>query len=344
MRLTNLAASEAKVVLCAPRWCGLNDTLVQIWLSYGCALEQGRVLVIDTRVSGFWDNLGEYFTLTPTAVQGPVPIQMQVTDSDIARFNGMSAYPTRYQGRVDFIHREILLRLLVAHNRLRFVRSMAFVARALNSRIAPPFQDGIIRRLRFLTFVASARLRRRNGGGRDPRGWDLVVHHQSGGGPESIKALEIFALTPPLRQAVQEALETCGDDFDALHIRNTDIQSDFERLFSEARIRLSGRRVLVCSDDATVINLARQRLPESDVFTVTQTEATSGAPLHKEGGTRSPRQRRSLNFNMIVDLICLARSRELLVAEPIGDQRSGFSSLALSLHNRSDIVDRLVGM
>jgi len=144
--------------------------------------------------------------------------------------------------------------------------------------------------------------------------------------------------------AVLEALDVCGDDFDAIHVRNTDIQSDYKELFINARKRLSGRRVLVCSDDSAVIVAAKELLPESSVFTVTTTEATNGSPLHKLGSARSPEQRRLLNFNMIVDLICLSRSRKLLIATPKSGSLSGYSALAKALHGRVDVVDQLLGI
>jgi hypothetical protein len=344
MSTTNIGNLEQKVVLCAPRWCGLNDTLVQIWFAYQYALTHGRRLMIDTRISCFWDDLDNYLVPTPTTEEGPVPIGMRVTDLDIKALNKMQTFPQRYQGRVDFMQREIHLRAAVAHKQLRLQRSIAFVTLALFARMPAQFPNGIFRRMKFLLFVGFPRGRKGSHPFSSPREHELVVHHLSGGGNESLFALTLFTLTPPLQAAVLEALNACGDDFDAIHVRNTDIQSDYEELFSNARQRLSGRRVLVCSDDSTVIAAAKEQLPDSIVFTVTTTEDSSGSPLHKLGSTRSPEQRRLLNFNMIVDLVCLSKSRELLIARPKSGQLSGYSALAQGLHRRSDVVHQLLGI
>jgi hypothetical protein len=343
MNNTKIGNPEQKVVLCVPRWCGLNDTLVQIWFAYQFALTHERRLMIDTRLSGFWDDLDNYLVPIPTTERGPVPISMRVTDLDITRLNNMHAFPQRYEGQVHFMHHEIRLRAAIAHNRLRLKRSLAFVTSALVTRMPPHFPHGISRRMQFLLFVGFPRGRKTSHPFSSPREQELIVHHLSGGGSESINALTLFTLTPPLQAAVLEALDYCGDDFDAIHVRNTDIQSDYEELFDNARQRLTGRRVLVCSDDSAVIAAAHKQLSESHVFTVTTTEVANGSPLHKLGGTRSPEERRLLNFNAIVDLICLSKSRELLIARPKSGQLSGYSALAQSLHGRSDIVLKLLG-
>lgn len=344
MSTTNIGNLEQKVVLCVPRWCGLNDTLVQIWFAYQFALTHGRRLMIDTRLSGFWDDLDNYLVATPTTEEGPVPISLRVTDLEIKRLNDKPAFPQFYQGRVDFMQREIHLRAAVAHKQRRLQRSIAFATRALFSRMPAQFPNGISRRMEFLFFVGFPRRRKGSHPFSSPREQELVVHHLSGGGSESLTALTLFAFTPPLRVAVLEALDVCGDDFDAIHVRNTDIQSDYEELFIEARQRLSGRRVLVCSDNSAVIAAAKDQLPESIVFTVTTTEDSSGSPLHKLGSARSPEQRRLLNFNMIVDLICLSKSRELLIARTRSGKLSGYSALAQALHRRSEVVHQLLGM
>jgi len=343
MSITKIGDPEQNVVLCVPRWCGLNDTLVQIWFAYQFALNDERRLMIDTRVSGFWDDLDNYLVPTPTTEGGPVPISMRVTDLDINALNRMQTFPRLYQGRVDFMQREIYLRAVVADNQLRLQRSIAFVTRALFTRMPPQFPHGICRRMQFLLFVGFPKRRKSSHPFSSPREQELVVHHLSGGGSESLGTLSLFTLTPPLQDAVLKALDVCGDDFDAIHVRNTDIQSNYEEIFNDARRRLPGRRVLVCSDDSAVIAAAHKQLSESHVFTVTNTEATSGSPLHKLGSGRSPEQRRLLNFNMIVDLLCLAKSRELLIATPKSGPLSGYSALAQALHRRSDVVNQLLG-
>lgn len=342
MNTENDPRPNDKIVLCVPRWCGLNDTLVQIWFAYQFALSQGRQLHIDTRISGLWDDLDNYLVPHTTAEIGPVPITLRVTDKDLRYLNRKQASPRLFQGRLDFMHREIFLRASITNEPNRLRRSFAFAFHSLCDRVPSAFSMGISRRLQFLLFVGLSRNLKTNQPLNRSTDQPLVIRYASGGGSESLHALELFRFSPTLQSAVQGALSVCGDDFDAIHVRNTDIRSDYETLFAKARKRFAGRRVLVCSDDSTVITAAREQLLESDVFTVTTTEATHGMPLHKLGSLRSPEQRRLLNFNMFIDLICLSQGRELLVARSNNGQLSGFSALAQSLHSRSDIVRQLV--
>ena len=60
----------------------------------------------------------------------------------------------------------------------------------------------------------------------------------------------------------------------------TDIRTDYRSFLSKVAPQLTGRRVLVCSDDRAVIRSAEDILAGSQVFTVTETEDTGGQPLH----------------------------------------------------------------
>lgn len=343
MNASDRGEVQKKYVVCIPRWCGLNDTLVQIWFAYRYGQEHSRYVFIDTRSSGFWDDFDNYFVLTDAARQAKVILSLRISSSDMAFLNKQEMHPRRYQGCLEFAHHEINLRSSVAHKRSRVERILSFVRRALISQLSHRDPISLRDRLRFLVFVASPT------GPRDPdllhesRVEQVVVRHLSGGGKVSIQALALFSLKTDLQTAVRGALKLCGDDYDAIHIRNTDKTSRYRELLAGARERLSGRRVLVCSDDSSVIDVARSMLPGSDVFTVSTVEPTHGRPLHKIGWNLSAEQRRTLNYSMIIDLICLARSSNLLVAAPTDASPSGFSTLARSLHRRADIISQLVG-
>ena len=80
------------------------------------------------------------------------------------------------------------------------------------------------------------------------------------------------------------------------------------------------------------------------VFTVTTTEDSGGQPLHNQGVSRNDKDRRRLNTNMLVDLLCLASSRELLItASQPQCCNSGFSGLAMLLHDHPNLINQLVG-
>ena len=332
------AGAGERYLLCIPRGCGLNDTLVQIWQSYRVAKAQRRTLMIDTRLCAFWDHLDDY--LVPVPGRG---IVARTQDDDVERLNGFSCHPKRAEGRIDFLYREMQLRQEVARQPSRGRRMVRFAVGSVAEPARPPFDDRGGRRIRFLADRMKNLVAPPDYGSGSEVPERVLVHHRSGGGPESVLALRLFTFAEPVRDAVQQALRRCGDDYDAIHIRNTDLRTDLAAAVAAARPRVAGRRVLVCSDDRRAIESVRRRLPESDVFTVTDTEDTAGAPLHKVGAHRGPDRRRELNTAMLVDLICLARSRELIVPPLADGGTSGFGILAGLLHAEPRVVAQLLG-
>jgi len=339
------AINQSRILLCIPYWCGLNDVLVQIWKSYKYAIQTNRHLLIDTRVSGFWDDFDNYFVPTNATLAGPISITGRVSNQDIARLNKLTIYPAARQGQIEFCHRQIQLRCAGDHLPGRLRRAMAFVANLVQLPPSREFQDTFAKRLQFIADVGLHRIQPFDFGCTTPRLEDVVVHHRSGGGLESFYAIQLLTLTESVRSAIRQGLSKCGDDYDAIHIRNTDIRTDYRSFLSEAAPNLSGRRVLVCSDDRAVIRSAKELLTGSQVFTVTETEDTGGQPLHKQGISRDTDERRRLNINMLVDLLCLASSRKLLItASNKQCSNSGFSSLAELLHEHPYLINQLMGL
>lgn len=335
-------AAPQRMVLCIPRRCGLNDVLVQIWESYCYARAQRRQLLIDTRLSGFWDDLDHYLVPTAATAAGPVPIVTHLSDSDIALLNELPTYPASRQGRLDFLYRDTAVRTTRVHHDWRLLRTLQFPLDALRLPAPPPFRAGMTRRWEFL---ADAVIHQRSGHDDhcfSPRPETVVVHHRSGGGPQSIDALRLFTFTDPIRAAVRDALDRCGADFDALHIRNTDLQTDYRDVLLAVGRTSAGRRVLVCSDDATVIRDARSIMVDCDVITATETPDTGGKPLHKLGAHRDLATRRRVNTSMFVDLVCLAASRTLTITTTTHGITSGYSRLSQLLHSNPELVRQLL--
>ncbi len=330
------------IVLCIPRRCGLNDVLVQIWESFCYARAQGRQLLIDTRLSGFWDDLDRYLVPTAETAAGPVPIAAHVSDADIALLNQLPTYPADRQRRLDFLYRDTAVRTKGVHHDQRLVRILRFPLDSFRVPAQPPFRSGLPRRWEFL---ADAVIHQRSGYDDHcftPRPETVVVHHRSGGGPRSLDALRMFTLTDPIRVAVREALDRCGADYDAIHIRNTDLRTDYRDVLLAVGRESAGRRVLVCSDDAAVIRDARTIMVDCDVITATDTPDTRGKPLHKLGAHHDGPTRRRINTNMLVDLVCLAASRTLTITATNQGITSGYSQLARLLHDDPELVRQLL--
>lgn len=324
-----------RFVLCAPRRCGFNDVLNQIWVAHQLATRESRHLIIDTRVSSLGDDLDHYLNPRPST-----GVTARLTDEDLVHLNQMGCYPRTWQRRIDFIHRETQVRNAGASRARRVSRVASFAIDGVRLADEPPFTGGLRRRLAF-TVTAPARLRPHAPGRH--RSEDLVVMHSSGGGPHGSDALGLFTLAPEMRCAVTEAQGLLGRDYDAIHVRHTDLRTDYRPLLQQAARSLAGRRVLMCSDDPAVVEEARATLRDSDVVTVTAVEDTAGKGLHKVTARRPLAQRRIVNTAMLVDLMALAGSSRLLVAPTRDGSLSGFSLLASSLQRQQHLVAALMG-
>jgi hypothetical protein len=172
---------------------------------------------------------------------------------------------------------------------------------------------------------------------------DLVVLHSSGGGPHGAEALKLFTVTVDVKRAIESSRVLLGDDYDAMHIRHTDLRTNYKQLLRLASTLLAGRKVLICSDDPAVVAEARAALRESNVITLLSPIDTGGIGLHKWGANVSPPQRQMINTAMLVDLMALAGSSRLLVAPTHDGGTSGFSLLATVLHRNPSLVASLLG-
>jgi hypothetical protein len=176
-----------------------------------------------------------------------------------------------------------------------------------------------------------------------------LLHHQHGGGTVSLDALRRVRLQPALAKYIRERIAGLGADYDAIHVRHTDYVTDVGRFFGTLAGTLAGRRVLVCSDNAEVIGLARQTFKRAEVVTVSDVPDLGGLPIHvhaKAAGIPVWQ----LNRDMLTDLFALATSSHLYVSRvadgPGGrlpfQKLSGFSYLAAALNKRRRLLKALL--
>jgi hypothetical protein len=165
----------------------------------------------------------------------------------------------------------------------------------------------------------------------------LLFHEQFGSGKLAIDCLARLKLSATIAASVSTALGRLGMDYDAVHVRNTDYRTDYESFFARILDRVTGRRVLVCSDDAACIDFARAYFNRSDVLTVSTIPCTDGRPLHGNPEL----DRLETNSSMLVDLLALASARNLFISRIAANRHrtiySGFSALALGLLRRPDV-------
>jgi len=170
----------------------------------------------------------------------------------------------------------------------------------------------------------------------------LLVDYAYGCGAVALDWLRELRLVREVALAVANALVVLGDDYDAVHIRNTDIETQYLPFFRRIFPLVRGRTLLICSDDRNCREAAKKFFVESQTVTVTDIPDTGGERLHYYTG----QDVQAKNLAMLTDLLALARARRLFVTAATGGKTtagafSGFSHLARQLHEHQDVVDGL---
>ncbi len=177
---------------------------------------------------------------------------------------------------------------------------------------------------------------------------DLLVHQQSAGGLLSLDCLGRLRFREDVAKEIRRRLPIRPNGYAAIHVRNTDMRTNYRPLFRRLRRELAGKDVLIASDNASVIAFARTYFTASTIFTVSDIPDTGGARLHRNAALDRP----ATNLDSFVDLLALAGAETLhferherwnrwlglLAKRPV----SGFSQLAEGLQQRPDLVESLL--
>lgn len=169
---------------------------------------------------------------------------------------------------------------------------------------------------------------------------ELLVHHDWGGGRTSMEFLSRLKFAPKARKLILDAFKEIGTDYYAVHVRNSDLATDYRRFFKAIYPEVTNRRLLVCSDDWACREYARSFFNESEVLFATDIPNTQGRPLHGLAGEETMVFKH--NLDMLLDLMALARSRRLFIAKLRSGGYSGFSRLAELLFYQKHVVSNLL--
>jgi hypothetical protein len=177
------------------------------------------------------------------------------------------------------------------------------------------------------------------------RSWNesVLVHEQCGGGQLSFDLLRRVTLSPAAREFVVSATDHLAPGYAAVHVRNTDYKTSYKGLLGSIAPNLSGRSILICSDDPEVFVAARSIFKNSEVLTVDSPLALGGKPLHRYRSHVSNDQRSAAAYSSIADLVALGKATDLYFTDVTKGYPSGFSRLAEFLCNNQDVIADLMG-
>lgn len=165
----------------------------------------------------------------------------------------------------------------------------------------------------------------------------ILVHEQYGGGKLGIHALKRMKLAPEVAHIIATRLERFRD-YSAVHVRNTDYQTDYVSLFEKVVASDPNGLIVLCTDDWHCQDFARKIFGDR-VRMSSDIPNTDGRPLHDNAQL----DRYSTNLDAITDLFVLALAKQLFVRQHTQGQMSGFAILAKALKKQRDIIHQLLG-
>ena len=295
-----------KYVICRPHG-GMNDSLDVVEQCWRYAERYDRRLLIDMKHSAFCKSLADYF----------VPL-----DESVVNFR----YRFRSFSRLDFLSSEPkILRHRV--NRYKTRIKLHETISELEWRM--PVEVNSDNEVRF----------------------DLLKSHDAKVlicesyriGSDADSFLRRVLLNSEVTDEINETLRKfCSLPYVGIHIRNTDLQSDFLGLFKRLRPELEGKRILICSDDHKVKLEATKAFPNSEVFSTSEIPALNGKPYQRPFLNTLAGERK-LVIDSLTDLFGLTFATEFHSATIINrmEKDSGYSQLARKLREDPQIVTNL---
>lgn len=305
----------SKYLLCRPTG-GLTDMLSQIGRCIEYAKGHKRHLIIDTNIPDFFnESLGNY--LFPSrhlgATVGPSKLL-------ISRLNRLTCKPAGIQGRLKTYK----------------TQQISFADRARISQHVGHFTNlEDVRTREPLTFDF-----------RIDHSEDLLVHHCSGNDlANALTSLKHLWPTLKLHSSVLRRLQKLPEVYDALHIRHADLESDLD-LAADLVGQDGDVPLLVSTDSYTAASEIAKKIQSRRIIFASKPldPADFGLPAHATTHKdASALPRRAINKAAFVDLICLARARNLISAPLLNGQcktTSGYFQLAQQLQRSPNILAR----
>lgn len=165
---------------------------------------------------------------------------------------------------------------------------------------------------------------------------DLLVQERAGGGINSYWILQHLQPTELLLSALKKNLAKLPSTYISVHIRNTDLSTDYESFIKSITWALRDRDVLIGTDSGEI----QERLPSlasevNALHFLTELDPSREIRLHDTDSTDE-----TSNLEMFSDLFALAMGRRLYFTTTKQGYVSGFSGLAYGL-SQSNLTKRV---
>ena len=295
-----------KYVICRPHG-GMNDSLDVVEQCWRYAERYDRRLLVDMKHSAFCKSLADYFV--PLNKSG---VDFSYRYRTFSRLDYLTCEPRLAQHRINRYKVRIKLHETISELEWRMPVEV-------NSDTEVGFDFSNNHEAKIL----------------------ICESYRIGSDADSF--LKRVLLNSEVADEINETLRTfCSSPYVGIHIRNTDLQSDFLGLFKRLRPELEGKRILICSDDHKVKLEATKAFPKSEVFSTSEIPALNGKPYQRPFLNTLAGERK-LVIDSLTDLFSLAFASDFHSASIVNRQEkeSGYSQLARRLRADPKIVENL---
>jgi hypothetical protein len=165
-----------------------------------------------------------------------------------------------------------------------------------------------------------------------------LVYDFWGGGELSVYFMKRIKLREDLRFHISSTVKKLGL-YSAVHIRNTDYQTDYKLFLNVVRESLTHNRIVICTDSYEVQQYGKYLFGDKAIIP-TEIPDLGGKPLHEH--RQDAEGKYKMLVDAITDLFILACSKKLYITKVQHEVYSGFSRLALNLHKRKYLVRKLL--
>lgn len=165
---------------------------------------------------------------------------------------------------------------------------------------------------------------------------ELLLHIQCGGGQFGGNFFNYFRLRKNIAADIQSKINL-PPHFDAIHIRNTDMKTDYKTHLENIKPRLLNENIIIATDDFSAFSYCVSALPNHNVFILDPSiEKANGKPLHGQSDYNQETKHRFF-MSSLSDLTAMVNADNLFVMKNENNGLSGFALLAEQLRNKPDL-------
>ena len=171
----------------------------------------------------------------------------------------------------------------------------------------------------------------------------LVVHHMYGGGSESFFALMRLSLSDSVVNELFKRLKIIGPMYNAVHVRNTDYETSYEKHIGKIK-ELFKKRIFLATDNTHVLSNFKNSFEDDRIYSFSKISGEVGKPMHTAKLSSNDAYNR--NQDAILDLVMLSLANKLYFLKLENSSNggfSGFSLLASKLWESKIVLKNLIG-